>query len=97
VRFVAAGFDLGTFWRLTPRSYALMMRGAVDRSRAYRLSVAEAVRAGSRLDAEDFEKWVAAVSGRDLRLPPEVLDGALRRSSSRMETITMEEALKRMH
>lgn len=74
-----------------------MMRGAVEKSRARRLSMAEAVRAGTRLDADDFEKWVAAVSGRDLRLPPEVLDGALRRSSNGMEVISMDEALKRMH
>lgn len=97
MRFVAAGFDLGVFWRLTPRSYVLMMRGAVERSRAQRLSMAEAVRAASHLDADDFEKWVTAVSGRDLRLPPDVLDGALRRSSNGMEVITMGKALSRMH
>lgn len=74
-----------------------MMRGAVERSRAHRLSMAEAARAGTRLDADDFEKWIAAVSGRDLRLPPEVLEGALRRSSNGMEVITLDDALKRMH
>ncbi|NEX45184.1 hypothetical protein [Pseudotabrizicola algicola] len=97
MQFVAAGFDLARFWRLTPKSYALMMRGAVAAERARRLTMAEAARAGTRLDADDFETWVAAVNGRDRRMPPNVLRGVLNRAARSMETISMGDALKRMH
>ena len=96
MQFVAAGFDLGPFWDLTPRSYMILMRGAKERHKHQRLLMAEAVRAAS-FQHEDFQKWIAALSGQDFRLPPEVLDGALRRAASGLETITMGEALKRMH
>jgi hypothetical protein len=94
---VAAGFDLERFWRLSPRSYSLMMRGAREGARARRLSMAIAVRAGTNLTNDGFEKWAAEVSGQDQRLPPDVLSGTLRRASARVETITMAQALKRMH
>jgi hypothetical protein len=97
VQFVAAGFDLSMFWRLTPRSYVLMMRGAREGARARSLSMAAAIRAGFWLDSDDFEKWVGAVSGQDRRWPPEVLQSTLRRAAQGMETISMGEALKRMH
>jgi uncharacterized protein len=94
---VAAGFDLARFWRMTPRSYTLMMRGAREADRGRRLSIAEAVRAGSLLGNDDFEKWVAALSGQDQRLPPEAVGAALRRNSGGIEAISMAEALRRMH
>lgn len=94
---MAAGFDLAGFWHLTPREFALMMRGALEGERLRRLSMAEAVRAGARLDGDDFERWVLALSGQDYRLPPEVLDGALRRAGRSVEVIGMDDALKRMH
>lgn len=94
---MAAGFDLARFWRLTPRSYTLMMRGAREADRARRLSLAEAVRAGSLLTGDGFEKWVAALSGQDHLLPTAALNGGLRSASVSIETISMAEALKRMH
>lgn len=97
MQFVAAGFDLARFWRLTPRSYALMMRGAVEGERSRRLSLAEAVRAGTQLDDDGFKNWVSAVSGQDFRLPPEALGGLLARAGRNVEKISMTEALKRMH
>lgn len=97
MEFVAAGFDLAQFWRLTPRSCVLIIHGLREGERARRVGMAEAVRAGARLDADDFEKWVLAMTGRDHRLPPETLDGMLRRASRGLEEISMDEALKRMH
>jgi len=73
------------------------MRGAAESDRNRKLALAEAVRAGSRLDSEDFEKWVSAVSGQDHCLPPDVLASVLRRAGRDVETISMGDALKRMN
>jgi hypothetical protein len=97
VQFVAAGFDYRQFWHLTPRSYVLMMKGWREGDQQRRLATAEAVRAGARMDGSDYEKWVSAVSGRDNRLPESALSSALRSASSGLKTITMREALERMH
>lgn len=73
-----------------------MMRGARKAARLRLLAQAEATRAAG-LDTANFEKWVAAVSGRDRHLPPEALAGVLAAGSAQLAKISMAEALKRMH
>jgi hypothetical protein len=97
VQFIAAGFDYRQFWHLTPRSYALIMKGWREGDRQRRLAMAEAVRAATRLERSDYEKWVSAVSGQDNRLPEAALSSALRSASAGLKTITAREALERMH
>lgn len=74
-----------------------MMRGAREADRARRLSMAEAMRAGSQMDGDAFEKWVAAVEGQDRHLPPEALPSQFRQAALSLEVIDMDEALRRMH
>lgn len=66
------------------------MRGLREGARMRRVEMAEAVRAGARLDAQDFEKWVLAMTGQDHRLPPETLDGMLSRAERGMDVIAMD-------
>jgi len=73
------------------------MRGAAKAARLRTLSMAEAVRAGTHLDAADYQTWADQVFGVDRRLPPEALNGLLRRAGNEIETIRMADALKRMH
>jgi len=96
VQFVAAGFDLAAFWRLTPRSVTLMLKGAQLRMRAQKLAMAESVRAGSRLDGPEFERWHAEVGGQPTRLPPEAVGGVLRQAGANLNVISWAEALERM-
>ncbi|WP_108130939.1 hypothetical protein [Gemmobacter caeni] len=94
---MAAGCSEAEFWSITPRAFVVTMRGLRLRARMDRLRMAEAVRAGSLLEHDDWLAWVQATDGQDRRLPESALAGALRSASVGVPAITMQQALERMH
>lgn len=96
VQYVAAGFSESEFWSLPPAAFMRRMRGAKARASGEILRTAEAVRAGMHLSGDDYARWRDEVTGCDTRLPEQALTGLLRQSSSGLEQISMEEALRRM-
>jgi hypothetical protein len=90
-----AGFDPDRFWRQTPRSFGIAVRGAAARARHDMVRAAHAMRA-AQYSVADFETWVNEVNGVDPVLPEAALAGVLASVGAAMNVVTMEEAMNAM-